>query len=92
MSPTRAPAKKRPRRGKRSLTLDATRSLPSCLGKTPRVGLLLLNCDGLFPDFEDLQGGVQYPSLLKMNRLVGASQRVKKAIHDLILVVIMPGR
>ena len=31
----------------------------ACLGKTPRVGivvLLLLNCDGLFPDFEGLQG------------------------------------
>ena len=28
VSPARAPAKKRPRRGKRSLTLDATRSLP----------------------------------------------------------------
>ena len=55
VSPLRAPAKKRPRRGKRSLTLDATRSLPR--EDPPRVGiLLLLNCDGLFPDFEGLQG------------------------------------
>ena len=55
VSAAHAPAKKRPRRGKRSLTLDATRSLPR--EDPPRVGiLLLLNCDGLFPDFEGLQG------------------------------------
>ena len=60
VSPARAPAKKR--RGKRSLTLDATRSLPR--EDPPRVGiLLLLNCDGLFPDFEGLQGVLGLSSL-----------------------------
>ena len=58
VSAAHAPAKKRPRRGKRSLTLDATRSLPR--EDPPRRNiillLLVLNCDGLFPDFEGLQG------------------------------------
>ena len=41
VSPARAPAKKRPRRGKRSLTLDATRSLPR---EDPPRRNTLVNC------------------------------------------------
>ena len=48
----RAPGKKATAQAAVTLALDATRSLPLM------AIFLLLNCVGLFPDFEGLQGGV----------------------------------